>query len=434
MNKRKIAGILLSLSLLFFAFALTVKASVPQIRVLTARGTVNPVLADYIERGINEAEKDGALLCIIRLDTPGGLDTAMRDIVKSIVNSRIPVAVYVSPAGARAASAGVFITVSAHIAAMAPNTAIGAASPVALSPGSGELPKTLSEKIVNDAAAYIRSLAQEHERNVEWAEKAVREAVSATSEEALSLKVIDLVSPSVDNLISTLDGREVKLLDGRTITLNTRGAIVENIDMTGIEGFLHTIADPNIAYILLTLAFLGIMVEIFNPPLIFPGVIGAIAGLLAFYALGMLPVNYAGVLFVVLAFALFIAEVFTPGFGLLTGGGIISLIIGSLIMFKGNSPFLKISPWLIAFTVILFAGAVIFTVIQILKTQQKQPSTGKEELIGKTARAITTLSPDGLVMYRGERWKATAEEDIEAGQDVIIKEVHGLTLRVTNKK
>ena len=204
--------------------------------------------------------------------------------------------------------------------------------------------------------------------------------------------------------------------------------------MTGIEGFLHTIADPNIAYVLLSLAFIGIMVEIFNPPLIFPGVIGAIAGLLAFYALGMLPVNYAGVLFILLAFGLFITEIFTPEFGLLTAGGVVSLVIGSLIMFKGNSPFLRINPWLITLTVLTFAGAVTFAVFQIVKTHKKQPFTGKEELVGKAARVLTSLKPEGLVMYHGERWKAISEGDIEKGEEVTIEQVHGLTLRVAKKK
>lgn len=403
----------------------------PSVNVLTVKGTVNPVLVDYIKRGTTQAEASGATALIIQLDTPGGLDTAMRDIVQSIVNSRVPVVVYVSPSGARAASAGTFITLAAHVAAMAPNTAIGAAHPVAI----GEtVPGTVEDKVVNDAAAYIRSIAEAHGRSAEWAERAVRESVSATETEALSLKVIDMVAPDLDALVRQLDGREVTLLGGQKVVLQTAGALIRPTPMTAIERFLYAIADPNIAYILLSLAVLGIMAEIFNPGLIFPGVVGAISLLLAFFSLGFLPVNYTGLLLILLAFGLFIAEVFVPGFGLLTAGGVISLVIGSLILFKGGSPLFRVDPGLIALVTILIAGFVTFAVFRVVAAHRTRATTGREELIGKTAVARTPLEPEGLVFYKGERWEAISEQGrIEAGEEVVITRMDGLRLYVNKK-
>jgi len=316
----KIIRLLLLMGLLIAAsIAIEVQAAAPSIDVLHVKGTINPVLVDYIERGIDQAEETNATACIIQLDTPGGLDTSMRDIVQEIVSARVPVVVYVSPSGARAASAGVFITMAAHVAVMAPNTAIGAAHPVAIgAEGEAAMSEAMEEKVVNDAAAYIRSIAEAHGRNMEWAEKAVRESVSATEQEALELNVIDMVAPDLNALISQLDGRQVTMLDGSVVTLHTQGATINHVKMNTIEDFLHTIADPNIAYILLSLAMLGIMAEIFNPGLIFPGVVGAICLLLALFSLGMLPVNYAGILLIVLALGLFIGEVLTTTFGLFT--------------------------------------------------------------------------------------------------------------------
>ena len=303
------------------------------VTVLHIDGTINPVLVDYIERGIKQAEQDNAAACIIRMDTPGGLDDTMRQIIQLMDSAQVPIVVYI-PAGARAASAGFFITIAADIAAMAPDSAIGAATPVTIgTEGETEPSDAMKAKILNDAVAYARAIAQAHGRNVEWAEAAVREAASVTASEALELNVIDLVAANLPDLIAQLDGLSATLADGSQVTLDTEGAAATDILMTTIEAFLYAISDPNIAYLLLSLAMMGIMVEIFNPGLIFPGVIGAIAGLLAFYSLGMLPVNMAGVLLMLLAFGLFIAEVFTPTFGLFTAGGIISLIFGSLILF-----------------------------------------------------------------------------------------------------
>ncbi len=410
-------------------------AAAPTIDVLQAKGVVNPVLADYIERGIEQAEESRAVACIIQLDTPGGLDTSMRDIVQDIVDARIPVVVYVSPAGARAASAGVFITVAAHVAAMSPNTAIGAAHPVLISEeGEQTVSEEMEEKVVNDASAYIRSIAEAHGRNIEWAEKAVRESVSATETEALDLNVIDLVAPDLDTLITMLDGMEVTMLGGAVVTLETADATVNPVPMSTIEDFLYAISDPNIAYLLLSIATLGIMAEITNPGMIFPGVIGAICLLIAFFSLGMLPVNYAGILLIVLAFGLFIAEVFTASFGLFTAGGLAALVLGSLILFKGG-PLFQVNPWLIAGIAIIITGFLIFVVTQVVKAHHRQASTGWEELVGKPAVVETALSPEGMVLFRGEHWKAESKEgSLEPGEQVTINRVENLKLYVTKKE
>jgi len=431
----RILRIILLLGLLIIAgTTIGAQAASPTIALLTIDGTINPVLADYIERGIEEAEDNNATVCIIQMDTPGGLDTAMRDIVQEIVNARIPVVVYVSPSGARAASAGVFITMAAHVAVMAPNTAIGAASPVSLG-GDGEqqMSETMKEKILNDAAAYIRSIAEAHGRNMEWAEEAVREAVSATEQEALELNVIDMVIPDLDSLIAELDGREIELLDGRTVTINTQGATIKDVNMSAIEGFLYAIADPNIAILLLSLASLGIMIEILNPGLIFPGVVGAISGLLAFYSLGQLPVNIAGILLIVLAFGLFIAEIFTTSFGLLTGGGVIALVLGAFILFPQGSPF-SVNPWFIGILALVIALFFVFVINRIMRAHRRQPYTGREEFIGKTAVVKTTLNPEGTVLFKGERWTAISDEGrIKPGEQVVITKYEDLKFHVRRK-
>ena len=432
----KFIRILLLLGLIITAsITIEAEAASSRIDVLHAKGVINPVLADYIERGIEQAEEDNAIAIIIQMDTPGGLDTSMRDIVKDIVNARVPVVVYVSPSGARAASAGVFITMAAHVAVMAPNTAIGAAHPVSIgAEGEEGMSETMEEKVVNDAAAYIRSIAEAHGRNMEWAEKAVRESVSATEQEALELNVIDMVAPDLDSLVSQLDGRQITMLGGNIVTLHTQGATINHVKMNTMEDFLYAISDPNIAFILLSLATLGIMAEIFNPGLIFPGVLGAISGLLAFYSLGMLPVNYAGVLLIVLAFALFIAEVFTTTFGLFTAGGITALVIGSLILFKGG-PLFQINPWLIATVVIIIAALFAFVISRVIRSHRRQASTGREELIGKTAIVKVALEPEGTVFYKGERWAAISDKErVEAGGTVIITKVDGLKLYVAKKE
>ncbi len=428
--------ILLLLGLISLAStALVTRAAVPTIFILEVKGIINPVSADYVSRGIEEAEEAGATVCIIQMDTPGGLDTAMRDIVQDIVNARIPVVVYVSPSGARAASAGAFITVAAHVAAMAPNTAIGAASPVSIGPeGEEQMSQTMQEKVLNDAAAYIRSIAEAHGRNMDWAERAVREAVSATEQEALELNVIDLVAPDLASLILQLDGWETTLLGGTVVTIETAGAVLHHIEMSWMEKFLFAITDPNIAFVLLGLASLGLFVEISNPGLIFPGVVGGICAILAFYSLGNLPVNIAGILLVVGALGLFIAEIFTSSFGLLTGGGVVALVLGSLILFKGG-PLFQVNPWLIGIVATCIGALAAFVVTRVLSVHRRQPSTGWEELVGKTVVVKVALAPEGTVLYKGERWTAVSEEGrVKPGENVVIKRVDRLKLYVTKKE
>ena len=428
---------LLALVILLLAASITmnVRAAIPRIDVITVKGTINPVLTDYISRGIEQAENTGASIIIIQMDTPGGLDTAMRDIIQEIINSKVPVVVYVAPAGARAASAGMYITLSAHVAAMAPNTATGAATPVQMGGDGQQMSDELKAKILNDATAYARSLAESHDRNADWAERAVREGISASAQDALELNVIDMVAPDLNTLVAQLDGMEVTMLDGTVVTLDTQNAAVNHIDMTLIEDFLYTIADPNIAYLLLSLASLGIMVEIFNPGLIFPGVVGAISLLMAFYSLGVLPVNWAGVLLIVLAFGLFVGEVLTTTFGLFTAGGVISLVIGSLILFQGASPVFRVDPWLIATVTITITLVFGFVVNRAISAHRRQAKTGREELIGKTAIAKEILDPEGTVFFKGERWTAVSESGrVETREEVIITKVDGLMLHVTKKQ
>jgi membrane-bound serine protease (ClpP class) len=424
--------------ILFFlgAMSLVVHADAPRITVLEAKGVINPILADYIKSGIEEAEKNNSIACIIQMDTPGGLDSAMRDIVQIILDSRVPIIVYVSPAGARAASAGVFITMASHISAMSSNTAIGAAHPVAIDSSGGEqqLSDEMTQKVTNDAAAYIRGIGASRGRNAEWAEKAVRESVSLNETEALQQNVVDLVSPTIDDLLVKLNGKTVSLINGTTVTLNTLGAELDYRDMNWVEDFLYAISNPNIAYILLSIGSLGIMAEIFNPGLFFPGIIGAISLLLAFYSLGMMPVNWTGVLLILLAFGLFIAEFFTPGFGILFGGGLISLIIGSLILFKGGAPVFVIDWWVIALVVVVVGGFVVFAVFQIVGSYRRQTSTGKEDLLGKTVEVKERLQPEGTVFYEGELWKAISTSgNIDPGEEVVITKVTGLKLTVAKK-
>jgi membrane-bound serine protease (ClpP class) len=416
------------------SLSVTARAATPTIDVLQAKGVINPVVADYIERGIEQAEETNAIAVIIQMDTPGGLDISMRDIVQDIVNSRVPVVVFVSPSGGRAASAGVFITVAAHVAVMAPNTAIGAAHPVNLGEGGEQqVSEDMAEKIVNDAAAYIRSIAEAHGRNMEWAEEAVRESVSATEREALELNVIDMIVPDLNTLISQLDGREITTLGGGMVTLQTEGATINHVVMNTVEDFLYAISDPNIAFLLLSLASLGIMVELSNPGLIFPGVIGAISLLMAFFSLGMLPINYAGILLILLAFGFFIAEVFTASFGLFTAGGIAALVLGSMIMFRGG-PLFQVNPWLVGSTAVVIAVVFVFVISRVIGALHRQPTTGWEDLIGKPALVKAALTPEGMVLFKGERWKAVAEEGrLEPGETVVIDKVENLKLYVSKK-
>ncbi|MBI6547152.1 MAG: nodulation protein NfeD [Cyanobacteria bacterium NC_groundwater_1444_Ag_S-0.65um_54_12] len=370
-------------------------------------------------------------LIVIELDTPGGLDQSMRAIVQRTIASPVPVVVFVSPAGARAASAGLFITMAAHVAAMAPNTAIGAAHPVG--GGGEEIKGHMAKKVENDAAAYVRGLATRHGRNADWAEKAVRQSVSLSSDEALENRVIDVVAPDLAALLDRLEGRKVKLAAG-PLTLRTKGLFVTRLEMSKLERFLFVISDPNIAFILLNLGMLGLFFELSNPGAVLPGVIGGICLLLAFFSLGMLPVNYAGVALILFAFLLFVADLFSPSHGVLTVGGVISLILGGFLLFSGSPLGIIVSRPLVL-TVGLTTGGLFAACLALaLRAQRRKVTTGREDLLGRTARVKVALNPEGQVFLEGERWQAhTLEGPIEEGAEVIVRDMQDLKLLVARK-
>jgi membrane-bound serine protease (ClpP class) len=401
-----------------------------QVLVMEVTGPVTPVMLSYIERGVSEAEARDAEVLVIMLNTPGGDVELTKQIIQTIVASEVPVAVYVAPRGAYAASAGTFITLAGHVAAMAPNTSIGAASPIS---GQGEeIPETARNKLINILQADIEGLASRRgEKAVEWARQAVSEARAATAEEALDLGVIDFIATDLFDLLRQMDGFTVKVKD-REVTLNTEDAPTEELPMSAVERILHTITNPNIAFILLTLGINGILFELSSPGGYIAGVVGAICLLFAFYALGVLDVNYTGLLFIALAFILFVVDIKAPTHGVLTVGGIVSFVLGSLILF--NSPFYAISRSLII-TVALATGVFFaFIVAKAVSIQRRQATTGLEGLVGAVGTARTDLSPTGTVFVKGEWWRAEVENGpIQAGEEVRVRSVEGSKLHVTRK-
>jgi len=394
--------------------------------VATYEGVINPVTAEYLHDALAFAETSRAQMLVVKLDTPGGLVTSMQTIVKTIVNAPLPVAVYVSPSGGRAASAGVFITLAGHVAAMAPGTNIGAAHPVAM---GGEMDNTMKEKAENDLAASIKSLADQRGRNVKWAEEAVRKSVSVTEKEALSLKVIDLVAEDVPALLAQVDGRKVQL-PGGSVTLQTKGAEVREFPMGWRLEALKALSDPNIAVLLMTIGTIGILAELYNPGAILPGIVGAISLILAFYSLQSLPINYAGLLLLLLGIALFILEIKVTSYGLLTLGGIAAMTLGGLLLVKSDAPFMQVSLSFLLPTVIT-AGAIMFGMAWLaLKARRRTPVTGKESMIGEIAMAKTDVAPHGQVFLHGELWEAISEQPIRRGEEAEVTSVEGLTLKV----
>jgi len=398
-----------------------------EVIVITVDGVINPVSAEYIGKSIKKANEKKAEALIIELDTPGGLDTSMRIIVKDIIGSEVPVVVYVSPSGSRAASAGVFITLAAHIAAMAPGTNIGAAHPV----GIGEkMDKVMAEKATNDATAYIKSLAVRTGRNAKWAEDAVRKSISATEEEALKEKVIDLVSKDLNSLLSDIDSRKVRTIMGEKVLMTAKANVIR--EEIGIRHkILNLISDPNIAYILMLLGFYGLFFELTNPGTLFPGVIGGICLILAFYAFQTLPVNYAGLLLIILAIILFILEVKIISHGVLTIGGIIAMIIGSLMLFESPAPFMKLSLSIILPAVIITTLFFTLTFSLAFKAYRRKPITGSEGLVGVNGITDTDITKNGgMVLLHGERWAAYSDELVSKGEKIIIEAVSGLRVKV----
>jgi membrane-bound serine protease (ClpP class) len=397
----------------------------PVVNVIKIDSAIGPVTARFISREIERAETDGAACLIIEMDTPGGLDSSMRSIIQAILASRVPVVVYVAPAGARCASAGVFIAMSADVVAMTPGTSIGAAHPVTV--GGGEVDEHTMAKIVNDSASYIKGLAERKGRNAEWAEKAVRESATATAEEALELGVIDMVVDSLEDLVVQLNGR--KFDEAKGGELDTEGAQIRNIDMGGRYRLLDLLSNPNVAYILLILGFYGIFFELSNPGSIFPGVVGAVFLILAFFSFQMLPINYAGVLLIVLGLVLFIAEVKITSGGMLTVGGTVCMFLGSIMLIESPAPFLRISFKVIIPAVLSTALFFIFAVGAGIRAQRRKPTTGREGLIGE--RGVTTTDVDGgegQAFIHGELWSVESGESIGKGEVVEVVSMRGLKL------
>lgn len=400
--------------------------------VISVDATINPSTSEYISLGIKQAAGENAECLIIKLNTPGGLLKSTRVIVTDILDSEIPVAVFVHPGGSQAASAGVFITLAGHIAAMAPGTNIGAAHPVTM---QGEQDSIMNEKATNDAAAFIRTISEKRERNVQWAEDAVRKSLSITESEALKANVIDLIAVSVEDLLEKIDGKEITLTSGKKV-LQTKDAAITEIGMSFRQKILNLVSDPNIAYIFLMLGIYGILFELYSPGAIFPGVIGGISLIIAFYSLHTLPVNYAGLALIIFAIILFLAEIKIISHGLLTIGGIISLVLGSIMLIDMESTLevFRISWHVILVFVILTAAFFIFAIGFAIKAQTRKPVTGIEGMVGEIGEAITDLSPEGQIMIHGEIWNAECQDGpVIKGTKVEVIQVSNLKLMVRKK-
>jgi membrane-bound serine protease (ClpP class) len=399
--------------------------------VLVARmeGIIGPSSAKYMVHVINRAEREKAECIVFELDTPGGLEESMRTIVKKIMSSKVPVVVYVAPPGSRAASAGVFITLAAHVAAMAPGTNIGAAHPVALGI-SGKIDSVMVGKAVNDAAAYIRSIAEKRGRNAQWADAAVRESVSISETEALKLRVIDLIAPSTEALLEAIAGRTVTI-GGGSVTLETKDARISNLEMSWSDRLLAVIANPNIAYILFMLGLLGLYFELSTPGAVLPGVTGAICLILAFFAFQALSVNYAGMLLIILAVVLFIVDVKAATHGALTVGGLVAMTIGSIMLFNNPDPALRASLRIIIPVILVTGAFFIIGVVLSIRAMRRRPSSGAVALVGLEGDARTPVNRNGgRVFIAGAHWAAFSDAEIPEGSRIRVIEIKGMTLKV----
>ncbi|MCL5028903.1 MAG: nodulation protein NfeD [Bacteroidetes bacterium] len=423
------------LSFLFIWFSILtfhLNSQTTNVLVITLDGAINPAASDYIHYGIEQAIKHNSECLVLRLNTPGGLLESTRIIVSDILQSPVPVVVYVSPPGSRSASAGVFITLAAHIAAMAPGTNIGAAHPVSM---QGQMDSTMTEKVTNDAAAFIRTISEKRNRNVKWAEEAVRRSISITETEALKDSVIDLIAANMKDLLNKINGKEIKTASGSEI-LHTNNAQLIYVEMSFQQKLLSILSDPNIAYILFMLGIYGLLFELYSPGLIFPGVVGVISLVLAFYSMHTLPINYAGLALIIFAIILFILEIKIISHGLLTIGGVISLILGSLMLIKTDSGFdvLQISWEVILLFVILTVLFFSFAIGLGIKAQRRRPTTGTEGLINEIGEAISDLDPNGRIKVHGEIWNAESiEGKISNGNKIIVIGVSNLKLQIKKK-
>lgn len=445
MIKKKIFFIILMFSCLYLlnlSLSAQNQETVNQIDVVKIDNyIINPVITKFISNAIAKANNNGATCLIIELDTPGGLLESTRTVVKEILNSKIPIVTYISPSGSRAGSAGVFITYASHIACMAPSTNIGAAHPIGIGvpsfekkekdkKGKSESEDILEEKVMSDILAWIESIAETRKRNVKWVRDAVLKSISATETEAEKQNIIDFIALDLNDLIKKIDGITVDTKYGLK-TIDTQNTKINYVDLSNQERVLNAIAHPNIAYILMLLGIIGLIFEFSHPGIGFPGIAGLICMLLALYSFQLLPINYTGLLLIILGIILFIAEALTPAFfGLLALGGIVCFALGSLMLIKSPYPFLKISLNLIIPAVVSVAAIIIFLVANALKIYRKKVSTGKEGLIGQTATAITKIEKEGKVFLHGEIWNAenTTNEIIKKNQEVVVVKVEGLKL------
>jgi membrane-bound serine protease (ClpP class) len=430
-----------------------------EVVVLEINGTINPATLDYIRTGLETAEAGSAEALVILLDTPGGLLTSTKEIVKLILNSPVPVVVYVSPKGASATSAGVFITLSANIAAMAPGTSIGAAHPVSIGPGEDEEKKEspdekpgegdkktddekkpsssgksnegiMGEKLENYASSFIESIAEERGRNVEWAEEAVRKSDSITSSEALELNVIDIIEPDLPALLASINGWKVKVSDGER-TLLTKDAPLRNVGMTAKQKFIDIISTPDIAFLLLSLGSLGLLLEFYNPGLIFPGVAGVVCLLMGFVSFQVLPFNYAGIALLAVGIALFVAEVYVTGYGLLAAGGLVSFALGALLLFDTPESDVRVGFDVVIASTLAFGVFFAYVIFYLIKAQRLTPQLGFEGLIGEAGDAVSDIHASGKVYINGEYWDAVSDEPIGKGERVRVEEaLEGFKLKV----
>ena len=416
--------IILALVIGFLSHSESGRAENREVNIINVSGAISPGVNDYIKASIQKAAMAGAACLIIELDTPGGLAESMRQIVMTIYGSPIPIAVFVSPSGARAASAGVMITMAADIAAMAPGTNIGAASPVSI--GGREINKTMSKKIINDMVAFTKGIAKKRGRNITWAEQAVRESVSATEYEALKENIIDIVAEDINDLIRQMNGREVK---GKGV-LDLSNVKQVRLKETFRTKVLRTISNPNIAYILLLIGLAGLYFEFSHPGAIFPGVLGGISLILAFFALQTLPVNYAGILLIILSIILFIMEMKITSYGLLSVAGVISLLLGSIMLFDSGIPGMKISWQVLIPTLTLVSGFFAVVASLVFKSQVSSPKTGADGIVGEIGVVTKAIRPDGKISIHGELWKATSQESIPEGTKVRVIHLENLVLEV----
>ncbi|MCC7412248.1 MAG: nodulation protein NfeD [Gammaproteobacteria bacterium] len=443
-----------------FTVAWSGRLPAAEVVVVTVADAIGPATADYVERGIANAARQDAALVVLRLDTPGGLDAAMRDVIRAVLASSVPVVTWVAPPGARAASAGTYILYASHVAAMAPGTNLGAATPVEIgglpeiTPGAAPAPdaggdraergepdaasdepaapdagSAMHRKMVNDAVAYIRSLAELRGRNADWAERAVREAASLTADDALAAGVIDVVAGSLAELLAAIDGRTVHL-GGQELQLRTQGLIVREIEPDWRARLLAVISHPNVAYVLMLLGIYGLIFELANPGYVLPGVVGAVALVLALFAFQVLPVNFAGVGLILIGTAFMVAELFVPSFGALGIGGALAFVIGSVILFDTEGADYAVSKALIGAVALLGAGFVVIVVGMAKRAWQRPVVTGREELIGAVAEVLEDFTGSGRVRAHGEIWQARTGVPVKGGQSVRVRAVAGLTLEV----